>query len=351
MSFSDIVDPFSLDSDVLDLGDMKWDGLDNLLVAKPTVHHHNDSRISVFERFDLDKIEDSQLFNVGNDRFSFYVQKMSPPKAAPKKTAIPNQTRALGSNKENNSNIPVKESSKPVKPKTSLPTVELVPNDVAPLPQSASVLSDPSTKPAITKPKMTSISIPTKPDPVQPRLTSPRQSKIASPRHSIAAMPSPKKSILASKAVAKPSAPSSIPSSTSSTVTTAKRSLLPTKSVSSLPTSSALPKKTIVAPSKPSSSIPVAVIAPTSTINVAASIPLPPSPVQETKVLKTPKTPSGPSQQELLEKNRILEDRIQKLEDEMVKMEHQHRADRLEFLKRLEALEKLYSTEVDDEDL
>ena len=65
------------------LDDFKWDGLEHLLNAKPVVHDSSNTRVSVFDRFDLGKITDDELSLFGegaNNRFSFYVGKVSPPK-------------------------------------------------------------------------------------------------------------------------------------------------------------------------------------------------------------------------------------------------------------------------------
>jgi hypothetical protein len=69
---------FSAEIEKISFDDFKWDGMDQLLSSAPVDHGAN-TRVSVFDRFDLDKIEDSQLFNI-SDRFSLYVPKMSPPK-------------------------------------------------------------------------------------------------------------------------------------------------------------------------------------------------------------------------------------------------------------------------------
>jgi hypothetical protein len=82
--------PFDTEKSVYDdfqfsMNDIKWDNLDNLLASTPMEPNPADSRISVFDRFDLNNIQDHQLFNINgtDDRFSFYMPKMSPPKGIP----------------------------------------------------------------------------------------------------------------------------------------------------------------------------------------------------------------------------------------------------------------------------
>jgi len=182
------------------LEEMKWDGLDKLLTSTPIEHDIADTRISVFDRFDLNKIQDNQLFNIGSadERFSFYMPRMSPPKLS-----IPMKTPVI-TNKENvpsTSNVRTtplvnspksvasvevrKEVSKPIPkvfPKRAI-TPSSIPNPIS-SPSGTNKVDSPSTKKTV------------KPTAMNPPKAIPKKTSVAVPRPTTS---QPKKTIITKK--------------------------------------------------------------------------------------------------------------------------------------------------------
>lgn len=97
--------------------EFKFDGLNHLLAAQPREYGPQDTRVSVFEKFDLSKIPDEQLFpTIDSYRMSMYINKVSPPKPTVMKSIQPTVA-----NKENASSnvVPNKTSKQPAKGKES----------------------------------------------------------------------------------------------------------------------------------------------------------------------------------------------------------------------------------------
>jgi hypothetical protein len=72
----------SLPKDFLALDEEKWEGLDQLIKSQPVDRENAQLDRLTLSTFDLDKIQDVDLFGVDADsRFSLYIKNLSPPKA------------------------------------------------------------------------------------------------------------------------------------------------------------------------------------------------------------------------------------------------------------------------------